>query len=71
MLEGPLAGTFPPPNDKFAWQASIEELVDGNLYEVTLVVSWPTARGVRTAPMVTRINDPIASRDENLQWDAF
>lgn len=67
--EGPTSGAFPPPDERFRWEATVESLIDGDLYEVTLKLRWRTGTGERSAELVTRLNDPVGSRNALLQWE--
>ena len=69
--QGPLQGGFEKPDDRFSWEATIDSLVDGFLYEVTVQVRWQTAMGAGSAALSTRINDPPGSRNERLRWEDF
>ena len=69
LEEGPADGAFPPPDGQFRWRAAIESRLGGHLYEVTVHVSWPTDRGVRTVSATTLLNDPPQSRSGTVRWD--
>lgn len=67
--EGPLEGTFEPPDDRFSWDAQVDSLIDGFLFEITVNVRWDDGYGAHTASLSTRINDPPKSRNERLRWE--
>jgi hypothetical protein len=69
LREGPLQGEFAAPDQMYRWEADIESLTLGDLYEVTVRVSWPTGAGRRSAQLSTRLNDAPGSRDISLQWE--
>jgi type II secretory pathway pseudopilin PulG len=66
--EGPLTGQFEPPDDRFTWQTEIEPTVPGNLYKVTVRVSWTGPRGPHSAAVQTLLNDAAGSHDATLEW---
>lgn len=66
--EGPLTGQFEPPDDRFAWETDIEPTLPGDLYKVTVRVSWTGPRGQHTAVAQTLLNDGPGSHDETLEW---
>ncbi|MCJ7543090.1 MAG: hypothetical protein MUP47_00755 [Phycisphaerae bacterium] len=66
--EGPLTGQFEAPDDRFTWQAQIEPTVPGDLYQVTVRVSWTGPRGRHTAAAQTLLNDTPGSHNETLEW---
>jgi len=70
MDEGPTEGVFPAPHEKFRWQAQVEARTEGDLYDVTVRITWPTVYGGRRKVTgATRLNDPPKSRPEELEWD--
>ena len=69
QLEGPREGRFPPPDERFSWDTTIQTRAEGHLYEVTVRISWPAVSGHRSVQAQTLLNDPPRSRDERLQWD--
>ena len=68
LREGPTSGSFEPPYEAYRWEADIETLATGYLYEVTVRVSWPSTGGRRSARLSTRLNDEPGSRDASLRW---
>ena len=66
--EGPLEGQFEPPDDRFTWEAQIESTVPGNLYKVTVRVTWTGPRGQHAAAAQTLLNDTTGSHDATLEW---
>ena len=70
--EGPTEGVFRAPHDRFAWQAQIEPGSQGDLYKVTVRISWDTPGG-RTEFIEgqTLLNDPADSRPIELDWDSL
>ena len=69
FYEGPLTDAFSPPYDRFAWQAQIEPLTDGYLYEVTVRIFWTTPIGTqRSVQAQTLLNDAPDSRPSGLDW---
>lgn len=57
------AGTFDPPDDRFAWDAAINPKDQGYLYDVIVRVSWTAGDGERrSAKAQTFLNDPPGAR---------
>jgi len=70
LYEGPTEDTFRPPHERFAWQAQIEPLAQGYLYEVTVRILWEVPGGTtRSIEAQTLLNDPPDSRLSELDWD--
>ena len=69
VWEGPTEGQFPPPLDRFTWQADIDARLEGSLYEVTVRILWQTATGQRSVQAQTLLNDPLNSRKAELDWE--
>ena len=68
--EGPTAGAFDRPHEKFAWQAEIDTRLDGSLYEVTVSITWQTPGGTyRSVRAQTLLNDPPGSRSSEILWE--
>lgn len=67
--EVPGEGSFPPPDDRFAWAIQIAERPEGHLYEVSVRISWLAARGSRAIDAQTLLNDPLGSRNPALEWE--
>lgn len=69
-LEGPAEGIFPPPAERFRWQASIALYDQGSLYDVVVRVSWLRPDGSQgQAEIETLLHDPPGSRSGQLEWD--
>ena len=69
LYEGPMADFFSPPYDRFTWQAQIEPLSEGYLYEVTVRIFWTTPIGTqRSVQAQTLLNDAPDSRPSGLDW---
>ena len=69
VTEGPTDGTFQPPNDRFSWQAEIQQRPEGHLYEVSVRISWLTETGSRQVQAQTFLNDPPGARNVFLEWE--
>ncbi len=70
MIEGPTEGRFAPPNDRFTWSATIEPRLEGDLYDVTVRIVWPTSvNATRSVEVQTFLNDPATEDQSLLQWD--
>ncbi len=71
LYEGPSEGLFDEDrHEKFAWQATIDSRLEGNLYEVTVRILWQTPSGKpRFIEAQTLLNDPPGSRSSELYWD--
>ena len=70
MEEGPTEGVFPPPHERFIWQAHITPRTEGYLYDVIVRITWPTPGGRRRSVRAqTRLNDPPESRPAELAWE--
>ena len=70
LAEGPTEGAFDPPHERFAWQAEIVPCTAGDLYDITVRVSWTTGRGgMRSAKARTMRNDPPETWQNELDWD--
>ena len=67
--DGPTSGTFPPPNERFEWSATIEDPGLPDLFEVVLTVTWRGDTGERSAVVATRLYDPLNSRNPLLRWE--
>lgn len=68
-MEGPTEGRFAPPDDRFSWKAEFDQRAEGYLYEVSVSISWQTARGVRSIDAQTLLNDSPGSRSMQVEWD--
>lgn len=64
--EGPTEGTIA---DRFHWRADVERRLEGDLYEVTLRLSWDRLGGRRTVEAHTLLNDRPGSRNPLLAWE--
>ena len=64
--EGPRDGQI---DEHFAWKATVDQLIDGDLFEVAVEVYWSTPTGQRSVQARTLINDAIESRNPLLTWD--
>jgi len=70
--DGPKAGRFGPPYEAYAWQTEIVPLSDGDLYDITVTVSWLDQAGrTRRVAIETILNDPPDSRLAGIDWDSL
>lgn len=63
-IELPEAGSFEPEYPEYQWEVSIESEEFGELYRVTVEVSWPARNGRGTFSMSTMLNDYDNENDE-------
>ena len=70
-VEGPFSGSFDGDNSRFTWEATVESMYEGHLYDVTVTVSWPTMGGTRSVEAHTYLNDEPESRNAELMWDSL
>jgi len=64
-LEGPVGGQL---DDRFSWEATFEQELLSDLYEVHVTLIWTTPGGQRSAQADTMLMDPVGWRGETLQW---
>ena len=57
MLEFPEQGNFEPEYPEYEWQLLIEPELVGQLYTITVEVSWPARNGRASFSMATMLND--------------
>ena len=70
LAEGPTAGGFNPPHERFIWTATIERRFEGDLYDVTVRIAWPTPDGKqRSVEAQTFLNDPADLMQSELDWN--
>ncbi len=70
LAEGPTAGRLAPPHERFQWNAAIAPLEEGDLYEVTVRITWRSAAGaLLSTDGQTFLNDPQEQPQNQLQWD--
>ena len=70
LAEGPTAGGFDPPHALFTWDATIERRPEGDLYDVTVRIAWPTPDGRRrSVDAQTFLNDPSDLMQSELDWN--
>ncbi|MBN1554205.1 MAG: type II secretion system protein [Phycisphaerae bacterium] len=69
--EGPTAGVFDPPREKFEWESQIELLASESwLYEVTVRIAWRDAGGRRqNIEAQTMLFDPPREEQLGLSWE--
>ncbi|MBN1943105.1 MAG: prepilin-type N-terminal cleavage/methylation domain-containing protein [Phycisphaerae bacterium] len=69
--EGPLAGQFDPPRERFEWESQIELLAtEGWLYEVTVRIAWPNPAGQKqVVEAQTLLFDPPSQDKSGLSWE--
>jgi prepilin-type N-terminal cleavage/methylation domain-containing protein len=70
-VEGPLAGQFDPPREKFEWQSRIELLaMESWLYKVTVRIAWMDPTGQRQmVEAQTMLYDPPSREKTGLSWE--
>lgn len=67
--EGPFEGAFPPPDERFTWQARYALYDTADLYDVVVQVRWRRANGsTGVVEIETLLNDPPGGRPAGLEW---
>ena len=70
LREGPTSGNFSEPNDRFAWEAAIDQRLDGHLYDVTVKITWQVGGASRLVEVQTFLNDPNDTDEQDLlPWE--
>ncbi len=62
---GPVSGVL---DERFSWEASIEQEALSDLYTVGVTISWSTPRGSRTVKAHTLLMDPPGWRAAGIRW---